>query len=46
MQIAFLSNFVAILLFQFTAKRNFGVFLCKFAEFGLVFSDLPPRCCI
>ena len=28
LQIAFLSNFMAILLFQFTAKRNLGVFWC------------------
>jgi len=33
----FFSNFMAILRFQFTAKRNLGVFLCKFAHFGLVF---------
>jgi len=32
---------MALLLFQFTAKVIFGVFLWKFAPFGLVFSDLP-----
>jgi len=39
--IAFLSNFIAILLFQFTAIQNFGMFLCKFAHFGLVFFGFP-----
>jgi len=33
----FFSNFMALLLFQFTAKRNLGKFFCKFAHFGLVF---------
>jgi len=33
----FFSNFMAILLFQSTAKRNLGGFLCKFDHFGLVF---------
>ena len=33
-------NFVALLLFHFTAKGILGVFLWKFAHFGLVFSDL------
>jgi len=46
LRIAFLSNFMAILLFQFTTKRNLGVFLCKLAHFGLVFSDLPPCSCM
>ena len=36
LRIAFLSNFMAILLFQFTVKRNFGVFLCIFTHLGLV----------
>ena len=27
---------------QLTAKRNLGMFLCKFAHFGLVFSIFPP----
>jgi len=30
---------MSILLFQFAAKRNFGVFLCKFADFELVFFE-------
>jgi len=30
-------NFMALLLFQCTAKCNLGVFLCKFAHCGLVF---------
>ena len=38
----FFSIFVALLLFQCTAKRMLGVFLWKFADFRLVFSDLPP----
>jgi len=42
LRIAFLSNFMAILLFQFTTKRNLGVILCKFAHFGFVFLDMPP----
>jgi len=46
LQIAYLWNFMDILLFQFTEKWNLGVFLCKFAHFGLVFSDLPPCFCI
>jgi len=46
LRIALLSNFIAILLFEFTAKRNLGVLLCIFAHFGLVFSDLPPCFCI
>ena len=41
----FFSN-LAILLFHFTAKRNLGLFLCKFAHFGFVFSDLPYCFCI
>jgi len=32
-----LLKFKAILLFQFTAKRNLGVFLCKFSHLGLFF---------
>ena len=40
--IAFFKNFMALLLFQYTAKDISGVFLWKFAHFGLVFSDLPP----
>ena len=36
LRIDFLSNFMAILLFQCIAKRNLGVFLCIFAHFGLV----------
>ena len=31
---------------QFTSKQNLGVFLCKFAHFGLVFSDFPRCLCI
>ena len=31
---------------QFAAKGNSGVFLCKFAHFGLGFSDFPPGFCI
>jgi len=38
----FFSNFMALLLFQFTAKGILGVFLYKFAHFELVFSNLPP----
>jgi len=30
-------NFMALLLFQSTAKGNLGVFLCKFAHLGLFF---------
>ena len=26
----------------FNLQHNLGVFLCKFAHFGLVFTDLPP----
>ena len=42
----FFSNFMALLLFQFTAERILGGFLCKFAQFGLVFQDLPGCFCI
>jgi len=38
----FFSNFMTLLLFQFTAKRNLGVFLCKFAHFGLFFRIFLP----
>ena len=38
----FFSNFMALLLFQFPANGILGVFLWKFAHFGLVFSDFPP----
>jgi len=33
-------NFMYHLLFQFAAKRNLGMLLCKFAWFGLVYPDL------
>jgi len=42
LRIAFIQNVMALLLFQFTAKRNFGVLLRKFAHFGIAFSDVPP----
>ena len=42
LQIAFFPDFMALLPFQFTAKGILGVFLWKFAHFGLVFSNLPP----
>jgi len=42
----FFSNCITCLLFQFTEKQNLGVFLCKFAHFGLVFSNLPPCFCV
>jgi len=42
LRIAFYKNCMALLLFQFTTKRNLDVFLCKFANFGLVFSVVPP----
>jgi len=32
----FFSNFMAILLFQYTVKRNLGAFLREFDHFGLV----------
>ena len=33
---------MALLLFQYTAKRNLGVFLCKFAHLGLFFRICLP----
>jgi len=33
---------MALLLFQYITKGILGVFLRKFAYFGLVFSELPP----
>ena len=42
----FFFKFQGISALQFTAKQNLGVFLCKFAHFGLVFSDFPPCFCI
>jgi len=36
---------MAILPFQFIAKHNLGLFLCRFSNFGLVFSDLSPCFC-
>jgi len=35
-------RFLALLLFQCTAKCILGAFLWKYAHFGLVYSDLPP----
>jgi len=40
-RIAFFSNCMALLLFQFTAKRNLSVFLCTFAHFRHVFLKVP-----
>jgi len=37
----FFSNFMALLLFQFTAEGRLGVFLRKFAHFRLDLSDFP-----
>jgi len=34
---------MALLLFQFTVKRNLGGILCWFTHFGLVFLALPQR---
>ena len=42
LRIAFFSNFMALLLFQFTAKGILGVFLWKFPHFGLVFRICLP----
>ena len=39
---AFFSNFMALLLFDFTAKSILGVFLWRFAHFGLVFRIFHP----
>jgi len=38
----FFSDFMALLVFQFTTKRNLGMFLYEFAPFGLAFADLLP----
>jgi len=42
----FLFKFYVTFVLQFIAKRNLGVFLCKFAHFDLVFSDFPLWFCI
>jgi len=38
----FFSNFMALLLFQFVAKQDLGVFLCKYSHFELVFQICLP----
>ena len=40
--IAFLSKFMALFLFQFTAKSNLGIILWKCAHFGSVFRMCLP----
>jgi len=40
--IAFFSNFMALLLFQFTAEGILERVFMKICSFGLIFSDLPP----
>ena len=40
----FFFKFSSLLKFQFTAKGNLGVFLWKFAHFGLVSSDVSYSC--
>jgi len=42
LRIAFFSNFVALLLFQFTAKGILGVFLWKLLIFSLIFRVCLP----
>ena len=38
----FFSNLMTLLLFQFTAKQNLGVFLCNLAHLGLFFRICLP----